>query len=550
MSMHRFTVAVLAAACALPALGGSSQSPPMPDAIVDLRTTEGVALVNGQWRASGAQIVEVDHYRPGAGADKKPTDEANRTHDIAPKAGAMNFDDSQWMNMDATALEDRLGSGRLSFNWYRITVTIPSTLGALMTTWCSVYFEIVADDYAEVWVDGRLPQVLGSAGGQMCAGWNAANRVLLTSNAQPGDQFQLAILCANGPLSDPPGNYIWIRSATLDFYKPGRSTVAASVETTITRFDPALDEIIAPSARMERLATGFTFTEGPVWVPQRFNPAGAPDNGGYLLFSDPNQNVIHRWSRADGVSIFRTKSGYTGTNIGEYFQPGSNGLALDMDGRLTICEHGNRRVTRLEKGGTLTVLAESHDGQRLNSPNDLTYRSDGALYFTDPPFGLPKIFDDPRKELPFSGVFCLIDGKLKLVSADLNAPNGLAFSPDEKHLYVDNWEQNRKVVMRYDVLPDGSLTNGVVFFDMTPGTETDEIALDGLKVDDRGNLFVSGPGGIWVLSAVGKHLGTIAGPELAANFAFGDQDGRTLYITARTGLYRLRLMRSANQTIQ
>jgi gluconolactonase len=187
----------------------------------------------------------------------------------------------------------------------------------------------------------------------------------------------------------------------------------------------------------------------------------------------------------------------------------------------------------------LTVLADKYEGKRLNSPNDLIYKSDGALYFTDPPFGLPRVYDDPRKEIPFSGVFRLQDGKLQLLTSELKGPNGLAFSPDERYLFVGNWDVQKKVVMRYEVRPDGSLAGGKVFFDMTfvPG----EIALDGLKVDRAGNVYVSGPGGVWILSPEGKHLGTISGPELPANFAWGDLDGRTLYLTARTGLYRIRL---------
>jgi gluconolactonase len=258
-----------------------------------------------------------------------------------------------------------------------------------------------------------------------------------------------------------------------------------------------------------------------------------------LLFSDPNANTIYRWSPDGQVSVFRTKSGYSGFDVGEYGQPGSNGLTLDKEGRLTINQHGNRRVVRLEKNGQLTVLADKFDGRRLNSPNDLVYRSDGALYFTDPPFGLPKFFDDPRKELPFSGVFLLKDGRLTLQSSELKGPNGLAFSPGEKYLYVDNWDEKRKVVMRYEVAADGTLANGSVFFDMTSARGED--ALDGLKVDTKGNVYVSGPGGLWILSPEGKHLGTIIGPEHPHNFTFGDEDGKTLYMCARTGLYRIRL---------
>jgi gluconolactonase len=297
----------------------------------------------------------------------------------------------------------------------------------------------------------------------------------------------------------------------------------------IVRLAPALDSIVPRDVRIEKIAGGFRFTEGPVWV----------RDGGYLLFSDPNANRIYRWSPDGSLSVFKAESGYDGSDVAEYSQPGSNGLTIDREGRLTINEHGRRRVTRLEKDGSLTVLAERYGGKRLNSPNDLVYRSDGALFFTDPPFGLPKFFDDPRKELPFSGVFCLIDGELKLVSADFRGPNGLALSPDEKYLYVGNWEADRKIVERYEVNADGTLTNGKVFADLTdiPG----EDAIDGIKVDRRGDIYVSGPGGLWILSPSGERLGTIVLSEHPHNLAWGDGDGKTLYITAQTGVYRIRL---------
>ena len=181
----------------------------------------------------------------------------------------------------------------------------------------------------------------------------------------------------------------------------------------------------------------------------------------------------------------------------------------------------------------MTILADRYEGKRLNSPNDLVYKSDGSLYFTDPPFGLPKAFDDPRKETPFSGVYRWSNGKLQLLTTDMTGPNGLAFSPDEKYLYVGNWDEKKKIVMRYEVKPDGTLANGRVFFDMTSAPGED--AIDGLKVDRQGNVYVSGPGGLWILSPAGKHLGTIVGPEHPHNFAWGDADGKTLYLTAQTG---------------
>jgi gluconolactonase len=304
--------------------------------------------------------------------------------------------------------------------------------------------------------------------------------------------------------------------------------VGVSVPVEVVRLDKALDAIVPANPKLEKLAEGFQFTEGPVWHPD-----------GYLLFSDPNDNMIYRWTPQGELFIYRPKSGYTGFDIGEYGQPGSNGLTLDREHRLTINEHGNRRVTRLEKNGVLTVLADRYQGKRLNSPNDLVYRSNGDLYVTDPPFGLPKFFDDRRKELPFSGVFRVRDGKVDLVAQDLTGPNGIAFSPDESYLYVGDWDPKRKVVMRYPVKPDGTLGAGDVFFDMT--AEPGEDAIDGIKVDRLGNLYVSGPGGLWILSPEGKHLGTLRGPEHPHNLAWGDADGKTLYLAAQTGLYRMRM---------
>src|SRR5262249_15525867 len=196
----------------------------------------------------------------------------------------------------------------------------------------------------------------------------------------------------------------------------------------------------------------------------------------------------------------------------------------------TIDQHGNRRVIRVEDDGSEAVLADSYQGKRLNSPNDLVYKSDDSLYFTDPPFGLPNVFDDQRKELPYSGVDRWKDGKITLLTAELTGPNGIAFSPDEKYLYVGNWDDKFKVVMRYAVLADGTLGQGEVFLDMTQAPGED--AIDGLKVDVKGNVYVSGPGGLWILSPEGKHLGTIIPPRHPHNMTWGDADGRTLYMTA------------------
>jgi gluconolactonase len=443
------------------------------------------------------------------------------------------FDDSRWEVIEPETLAQRRSTGRLCFNWYRINVTIPERVGAFYPAGAAAVFETTVDDYAEVWVNGELARGIGQSGGSVVAGWNTPNRILLARSVKPGQKYQVAVFGANGPLSDPPANFIWLRSAKLEFFPGGGTEPVAEapreVNVRIDRKDPALDEIVPANPKLYKLAEGFQFTEGPVWLQKEKA----------LLFSDPNANRIYRWSPEGGLSVFRERSGYDGADVGSYTQPGSNGLTLDPQGRLTIDQHGRRRVVRLRADGKETVLADRFESKRLNSPNDLVYRSDGTLYFTDPPFGLPKFFDDPRKELPYSGVYAVKDGKIRLLTKDLTGPNGLAFSPDEKYLYVDNWDPSRKVVMRYPVQPDGGLGSGEVFYDMTgaPGEE----ALDGLKVDVRGNLYVSGPGGLWILSPEGKHLGTIVAPQLPANLAWGDSDGNTLYLCARTGLYRMPL---------
>jgi gluconolactonase len=536
-SQNLFSLALLALIL-LPAFlnaqGQSVQDPPFgrPDAIVDLASREGVQLVRGQWRYHDVKIVDADSRT--VGADLKPSGAPSKTYDYTPHAGVANFDDSQWEAIDATTLDQRRSTAKLCFNWYRINVTIPERIANFETAGSTLAFEIVIDDYAEVWVDGKMPRVLGQSGGSVIKGFNAPNRVIVARNVKPGQTIQLAVFGINGPVSYSPENFIWIKSATLDFYKSPK-VVISETPAQVIRKDAALDEIVPAGAKIEKVAGGFLFTEGPIWIPR------TDDTDGYLLFSDPNNNLIYRWTQDGQLSIFMTKSGYHGTDIGQYGQPGSNGLTLDRQGRLTINQHGNRRIVRMEKNGQLTVLADHYEGKRFNSPNDLVYKSDGALYFTDPPFGLPKFFDDPRKELPYSGVFRVsADGKsTQLLTKELTGPNGLAFSPDEKYLYVDNWDEKNKIIMRYEVNKDGTLSNGKVFFDMTSAEGED--ALDGLKVDQRGNLYVSGPGGLWIISPEGKHLGTIIGPEHPHNFAWGDDDGKTLYLCAKTGLYRIRL---------
>jgi gluconolactonase len=520
---------LLSSSLALSANPDESLAKRKPEATIDLGTKQGVEAVKGEWRYSDTKIIELDFKAPGA--DGQPSNTQNKTYDFTPHAGGADFDDSKWQVIDPATLDKRRSAGRLAFNWYRIKITVPERVGNFDPAGSTLVFATSVDDYAEIWVDGELSRAAGQSGGSVIKGWNAENRLIIGRNVNPGQKIQLAIFGINGPISNPPTNYIYMRYAKLEFHKVPPGPVAVTpqeVNVEVVRLDPGIDTIVPLNPKIFKLAEGFEFTEGPIWV-----------KPGYLLFSDPNANKIYKYTADGRLSVFKNNSGYSGKDIGKYLQPGSNGLTLDPQGRLTINEHGNRRVIRVEQDGKLTVLADRFEGKRLNSPNDLVYRSDGTLFFTDPPFGLPKFYDDPRKELPYSGVFALYKGQLKLVSTDLKGPNGIAFSPDEKFLYVGNWDPEKKIVMRYDVNPDATLSNGKVFFDMTSAAGED--ATDGIKVDQQGNLYVSGPGGLLVISSAGKHLGTIVAPKHPHNLAWGGEDGKTLYMTAQGTLYRMPL---------
>jgi gluconolactonase len=307
----------------------------------------------------------------------------------------------------------------------------------------------------------------------------------------------------------------------------------------VARINQGLSDIVPEDARVEKVAGGFGFLEGPVWVRK----------GGYLLFSDIPANVIYKFNSSDGkVSTAVPYSGFSGadpSNVGMQMNNGqvmvtllgSNGVTIDPQGRVVYCAHGDHQIVRIEPDGHRSVLASEFEGKRLNSPNDLLYKSDGALFFTDPPAGFRDGDKDAKKELPFNGVFLLKGGKLQVVVKDMALPNGLAFSPDEKYLYVN--DSVKKTIMRYEVQPDDTLSNGQLFIDMNadkaPGVP------DGMKVDQKGNVYCTGPGGFWIMSPEGRHLGTVLMTELPANLAFGDADSKTLYLTARTGLYRIHL---------
>lgn len=298
----------------------------------------------------------------------------------------------------------------------------------------------------------------------------------------------------------------------------------------IERLAPEFDALIAPEASIEKLADGFDWSEGPVWDRQNRR----------LLFSDIPPNRIMQWRDGDGVSLFLHPSGYTGSKR-RGGEPGSNGLLFDAQGRLVLCQHGDRRIVRVEPDGSWTTLVDRYEGKRLNSPNDATFSRRGDLYFTDPPYGLEGNNDDPAKELPFNGVYRLSpDGKLTLLTREITFPNGIALSPDEKILYVACSDPKRAVWYAFDVADDGNVSHPRVLFDATAWVGPEKKGLpDGMKVDRQGNLFATGPGGVHVFTPQGRHLGNIDPGEATANCGWGD-DGATLYMTSDMNLCRIR----------
>ena len=297
---------------------------------------------------------------------------------------------------------------------------------------------------------------------------------------------------------------------------------------TIERLDPRLDALIPLDANIQKLASGFTFTEGPVW----------DKRSDVLYFSDVRDNTIYSWSEDEGVNVFIQPVFAEET---DHPSVGSNGLTLDREGRLILMEHGYRRVSRLEANGERTTLIDNYRGNRLNSPNDVAWHTNGWLYFTDPPYGMPGLENDPARELNYNGIYRLSpEGEIQLLERNQTRPNGLVFSPDEETLYVANSDAENKVWYAYTVI-HGIIGNPRIFYDVND--QSSEGAADGMKVDTEGNLFATGPGGVWVFDPDGTHLGTIKPDEVPANVAWGD-DGSTLYMTARTGLYRVQLSTS------
>ena len=319
---------------------------------------------------------------------------------------------------------------------------------------------------------------------------------------------------------------------------------ASAQSVGVHKLDDALDSIVSTNAPIETAAEGFGFTEGPVWM-----------KGGYLLFTDIPGNVIYKLQDGN-ASIYMLHAGYNGPDMWRYggmndnaydkSDPryeefpmiGADGLTRDVQGRLIIATFAGRSIVRIEKNGKRTVLADNYNGKKFSGPNDVVVKSDGSIYFTDTFGGLRLRAKDPKVELPYNGLYRWKQGKVTLLLKDeMPNLNGLAFSPDEKYLYLNGSGDN--YVNRYEVRPDGTITNGKLFFDMR--ADKDPGVADGMRVDTKGNIYETGPGGIWIVSPEGKHVGTITPPQRCINLAFGDADKKTLYMASHTAIYKVRV---------
>ena len=486
--------------------------------------------MGGQWRYSDTTVQETSFV--AVGPDLGPSGPANRTYEVIPHAQAADFDDTAWIVLSPPVTQRRLSTGRVCFNWYRITVTLPERVGDLDVAGSTVAFETVVYDYAEVWVNGSQPLAVGNTGGQVVAGFNTPNRVVLTQAARPGQRFTIAVFGINGPISAAPANYIWMRTATLDFYPPARARTGEEAPVQIVPGHPGRDTLgrIVPSrARLERIAGGFEFTEGPVWT-----------RDGALLFSSPNTNTIYRWDAA------------------------RDGYGVPPLERIYRCRHRPLRPARLERAHLRSRWTADHLPAREQARD---------------PGRAARQHHRPRRpvrrqaaEQPQRPRVCLrrnpvLHRPAVRPARDVRGPEeGIAVQRRLRPSATVRWRwlprnwpgrmasrcppmsatstsatgiPDRKIVMRYTRDSAGSVTASEEFFDMT-GAEGED-AIDGLKVDTAGHVYVCGPSGIWLLSPGGEHLGTLRLPESPHNLAWGDDDARTLYITALTSIYRIRL---------
>lgn len=454
-----------------------------PVAVVDLMNVAAADSVSVAWHFVDASIIEIDSNDPGP--DLRPTGPAVRSHDVSPRPRTPGWDDAAWTPVDPPSLSVRRGHGHFALGWFRTSITLPARIGETDTRGTTVVFEIVADDYSEVWVDGRLSASPGDAGGGPVSGFNAPNRVVLTRSAEPGHTYDIAVLAMNAPLSVSPPNFLWVRSAVLDVYRP------ATTDRT----------------EVERIATGFSALAGMVWT------------GSALLFCDARANTIHRYDpREERIGVWRSHSGYAGADIGRYSEPGASALAVDANERVLITELGNRRLVRIERTAATTVLADRFEDAPLEGLRDVVLDAHETVW-TAGSRGVLRV---------------AADGTVALVSHELIAPTALAISADGGALFVADGAPDHAVVLRHPILPDGSLGPSTVALDLRSTTR--EEALRDLLLDARGNLYVAGASGVTIASE-GRVLRAIPVDEPVLGLAWGEDAG-TLFIAGRTSLYR------------
>ena len=304
---------------------------------------------------------------------------------------------------------------------------------------------------------------------------------------------------------------------------------------TFERLDPALDNIVSPNASIDIIAEGYEWSEGPVWV----------ESQSMLLFSDVPKNTVYKWTEKNGAEVYLTPSGLTGVSVGSR-EPGSNGLLLDDEGNLVLCQHGDRRLAIMNSAldkpvADFTTLADKFNGKRFNSPNDVAFYNYN-FYFTDPPYGLPKQMEDPTKEIPFQGVYVApAEGNVKVIVDSLTRPNGLAFLKNKKTLIVANSDSGKAKWYAFDLSETDSVLSARVFYDATENTKTETGLPDGLKVDSKNNIYATGPGGVWIFNADGKVLGKIRFNDFPVSNCALSSDEKTLYLTADSYIIKVTL---------
>jgi len=487
--------------------------PHRPDAVVDLRTAEGAALVGGVWRYRDADLVAIDS--PSVGPDLGPSGPPVRTLDVAPHAEGADHDDSGWEVLDPPAVEARRGRGRVCAAWYRLAVTLPEQVGGFPVAGATVVFEVVVDDYAEVWVDGRLPIAPGQVGGGVVGGFNVPNRVVVARDARPGRRIVLAVFALNGPVSASPRNALWIRSATLDLYRPERARVAREVPGAVTRAGPAADALLPAGAALEQVADGFEDIAGLVAAP-----------GGAVLLSAGGANAVHRWTPDGQVEVVRAKGG-------------AAGLAMDAAGRLTVCEPGAGRVVRVEPHGNLTVLAEGLDAPRhlASGPGGVLWVGGRGLHRVDAAAAGTGPAPAPAAAAAGSGVGAPWQpvGPFAPPQREPMGPGAvaaLAADPGGQALYAAEGDR----VLRLAVAGAGRLVRDLAgpVGDPATGWREDGPVTALLAAADA--VAVGVPWGVRVRAPGGAELGAVRLPAPAVALA---RSGGALFAATATALYRI-----------